>query len=265
MGVCSPLTSVQNHKRVIMTRTRIVNTHPESHPSVLGKEVTFKEIVRGVSRNLRTVVDITSRIDLVFEDAVVFSGAFVSLIHPARGFTDIDMIISRRELTLDCNLKGKIELNGFEIVKTDEGRVHTIQDVRTGVKVEIENGSIRSAEGRVMKQEEICKLLRCKEDADTVLGFSRSRIIEDAVSIGIVIEDGSRWKIKVAHPFHQIALKYNLYRIRGGEHDLMDIRNIIESNYGSFKCFVSTSRGMIDQNVEFLGQSFERDLFGILH
>ena len=138
-------------------------------------------------------------------------------------------------------------------------------DNKSGIKVETANSSLKVNNKILTDHRDICRILGCKEDTDTLVGFSASTILGSSIYLSITNSSGEEVNLRLPDPVHQIGLKYNLLRLRGGTKDIEDMRKIRDYYFGSFDSFVQSGGVEKLRSVgEFLGQDFENRILEIL-
>jgi hypothetical protein len=238
---------------------------PVSKASLAGGIVDRKDYTIRRELNAPTIADVYLRLNKAMEgNLILFSGASIHLISPQRKVGDIDVFVKESKLCPNDGVRKKLEAEGFEIVDVIQNRIHAIGDKKSGITVETTNGNIKSGD-RVVDHRELCRLLGCKEDIDTLMGFHSGIIIGNAIGMLVTTDDGTAVEVKVPHPIHQIGIKYNLWRLRGGTKDIEDMNAVIKYHYGTYDSFVE--KGGIERlkNIgEYLGTAFESRIIQLL-
>ena len=226
----------------------------------------LKGVMRHPERDNAFIADVYQRLDRAMGGGViVFSGAAIHLISADRKVSDIDVFVQERKLFLNEMLQKRLEKEGFTISVLNGNKIYAVVDNKSGIKVETANSSLKVDNKILTDHRDICRILGCKEDTDTLVGFSASTIMGSSIYMPITNNSGEVVNLRLPDPVHQIGLKYNLLRLRGGTKDIEDMRKIMSYYFGSFDSFVQSGGVEELRSVgEFLGQNFENRIPEIL-
>lgn len=226
----------------------------------------LKGAMRHPERDNAFIAEVYQRLDRAMGGGVImFSGAAIHLISSDRKVSDIDVFVQERKLFFNEMLQKRLENEGFTISVLKGNKIYAVVDNKSGIKVETANSSLKVNNKILTDHRDICRILGCKEDTDTLVGFSAKTILEGSISVPIKKDDGEVVELRLPDPVHQIGLKYNLLRLRGGTKDIEDMRKIRDHYFGSFDSFVQSGGVEKLRSVgEFLGQDFENRILEIL-
>lgn len=226
----------------------------------------LKGAMRHPERNNAFIAEVYERLDRAMGgEVIVFSGAAIHLISADRKVSDIDVFVQESKLFLNDMLQRRLEKEGFTISVLKDNKIYAVVDNKSGIKVETANSSLKVDNKILTDHRDICRILGCKEDTDTLVGFSSKTIMESSIFMPIVKEDGRVVNMRLPDPVHQIGLKYNLLRLRGGTKDIEDMRKIRDHYFGDFDSFIRSGGVERLRSVgEFLGPDFESRILEIL-
>ncbi len=226
----------------------------------------LKGAIRRTEWDTETVADAYRRFKRALGDEVViFSGSSIHLISQKRKVNDVDVVVRESKLFITEDLKKRLENEGFEIAYFKDNKIYSVIDKRSGIKIEAANSSLTVGGNVITDHRQLCRLLGCPESTDTLMGFPSDLIISNAISILVKTDDGEVMLIKVPDPIHQLGIKYNLLRLRGGVKDIEDMHEIVKYYYGNFDIFAEG--GGIERLREirqYLGVGFEDRIVSLL-
>ena len=231
-----------------------------------NKAAELKGVMRHPERDNAFIADVYQRLDRAMGGGVVmFSGAAIHLIWADRKVSDIDVFVQERKLFINEMLQKRLEKEGFTISVLKGNKIYAVVDNKSGIKVETANSSLKVDNKILTDHRDICRILGCKEDTDTLVGFSADTIMRGSIYLPITNSSGEVVNLRLPDPVHQIGLKYNLLRLRGGTKDIEDMRKIMGYYFGNFDSFVQSGGVEKLRSVgEFLGQDFENRILEIL-
>ena len=221
----------------------------------------FKPIFRSPKRSLDDLASITKDLNNTFKSSyALISGAAVFIVDQERGFSDMDLIVPRSQRVVSI-LEPKLKLNGFEIVLEGNGFVEKIRHTETDMYLELTNTSLSSSNEKIA--EKLNSPSISIENFD--LGFPTKVLMDNTQEFEINYPNG---KINVTSlsPFYQVAVKYNLMRIRGDRvnKDAADIRTLINHYYTSLPDFFTTEEKLISKNHDYIGKEFCDSIYKIM-
>ncbi len=209
-------------------------------------------------------LDIYLRAKSIFPTITIISGASVALIHPQRQMNDVDTVVRDTELVLTPEMSAKIYAAGFVPHEVHDGVLHAIVDKTTGVRIDTNNtATVHDGVERIISNEQTCVLLGCTPLKESALGLSKKRIVTESMTLPISHND-TTVDVRVPRPLHQVAIKYNLWRLRHEPKDVRDLQTIVRHYYESPERFFAQEEQSIAALHPYLGADFETHLSGIL-
>lgn len=226
----------------------------------------LKGLVRHPERDNAFIAEVYQRLNSAMGGGVImFSGAAIHLISSDRKVSDIDVFVQESKLFLNDVLMKRLEKEGFTISVLKNNKIYAVVDNKSGIKVETANSSLKVDNKILTDHRDICRILGCPENSDSLVGFGSEVIMKSAMAMPITKNDGSVVNLMLPDPVHQIGLKYNLLRLRGGTKDIEDMRKIRDFYFGGFDSFVQSGGVEKLRDVGlFIGPNFEERILDIL-
>ena len=201
---------------------------------------TKKEKIKKVYEKLAKVLQ-TEEIVLVGGSAMLLTADH------ERKLNDLDVAVPPKALVnVPATLAHEM---GFEMLM-DGSKLMTLTDAETGLEAEVSAKNCGNLNAKL-------GLPKYTDEKPTILGLDLWKVISDSV-----IVDG----IRTPSPFHQVLMKYNLWRFRGngevlGQKDAEDIRKLLAFYYkGSLGLFYNSFNDRDLANCSIDAKQFKLDV-----
>ncbi len=216
----------------------------------------FKTISRSPERRLAEFAMVVKSLNSTFESSyALISGAAVFMIDRNRAFNDIDVIVPRSQRVVST-VTPRLESNGFVIILESNGFVEKMKHTETDKVIELTNTSLPITNAQIAQKLEIYSI----SIENFVLGFPIKVLMDNTKKLEIE-HSNETINVITLYPFYQVALKYNLMRIRGDPQnkDENDIKILINNYYRSSSNFLKTEEECISKNHAYIGGIKFRD------